>query len=77
MLIACWALLVYVLFKPEINEIPGGREVIHAEYKKQAFLGDIIYPRLARKDQTLYVLLCNAAGEPYVITEFTLERNEL
>ncbi|ARQ97919.1 DASS family sodium/dicarboxylate symporter [Campylobacter lanienae NCTC 13004] len=34
MLIACWALLVYVLFKPEISEIPGGKEVIHQEYKK-------------------------------------------
>lgn len=34
MLTACWALLVYVLFKPEIDEIPGGREVIQAEYKK-------------------------------------------
>lgn len=55
----------------------GTVTALHAEYKKQAFLGDIIYPRLARKDQTLYVLLCNAAGEPYVITEFTLERNEL
>ncbi|MDY3132478.1 MAG: DASS family sodium-coupled anion symporter, partial [Campylobacter lanienae] len=34
MLIACWALLVYVLFKPEISEIPGGKDVIHQEYKK-------------------------------------------
>lgn len=34
MLIVCWALLVYVLFKPEISEIPGGKEVIHQEYKK-------------------------------------------
>lgn len=33
MLAACWALLVYVLFKPEIDEIPGGKEVIQAEYK--------------------------------------------
>ena len=34
MLIVCWALLVYMLFKPEISEIPGGKEVIHQEYKK-------------------------------------------
>ena len=34
MLILSWALLVYVLFKPEISEIPGGKEVIHQEYKK-------------------------------------------
>lgn len=34
MLGACWALLVYVLFPPEINEIPGGREVIKKELQK-------------------------------------------
>lgn len=34
MLGACWALLVYVLFPPEIDEIPGGREVIKEELKK-------------------------------------------
>ncbi|PAF49660.1 carboxylate transporter [Helicobacter sp. 13S00401-1] len=34
MLIACWLLLVFVFFKPEIKEIPGGKEIIHAEYKK-------------------------------------------
>ncbi len=31
LLAACWALLVYVLFPPEIDEIPGGREVIKSE----------------------------------------------
>lgn len=34
MLFACWYLLVNVLFKPEISEIPGGKEVIESEYKK-------------------------------------------
>lgn len=34
LLVACWALLVYVLFPPEIDEIPGGREVIKAELDK-------------------------------------------
>ncbi|PAF44958.1 DASS family sodium-coupled anion symporter [Helicobacter sp. 11S02629-2] len=34
MLIVCWLLLVYVFFKPEIKEIPGGKEVIQTEYKK-------------------------------------------
>lgn len=48
---------------------------LRAEYKKQAHLGDKIYPRIARLEDLIYVLLCNEAGEPYVITEFTLERN--
>ncbi len=34
LLTACWALLVYVLFPPEIDEIPGGREVIKKELDK-------------------------------------------
>ena len=34
LLAACWALLVYVLFPPEIKEIPGGKEVIRAELAK-------------------------------------------
>lgn len=29
-----WFLLTHVLFKPEIDEIPGGRELIHDEFKK-------------------------------------------
>ncbi|AII14230.1 DASS family sodium/dicarboxylate symporter [Campylobacter iguaniorum] len=34
MMAACWAILVYWLFPPEIDEIPGGKEVIKDEYKK-------------------------------------------
>ncbi|PPB68283.1 SLC13 family permease [Campylobacter hyointestinalis] len=34
MLAICWAILVYWLFPPEIDEIPGGKEIIHEEYKK-------------------------------------------
>ncbi|MGC5615344.1 SLC13 family permease [Georgenia sp. Z1491] len=30
----CWLLLVNVVFKPEMKEIPGGREVIQEEYRK-------------------------------------------
>ena len=38
LLAACWALLVYALFPPEIDEIPGGREVIKQElFKLGAF----------------------------------------
>ncbi|HCG55800.1 MULTISPECIES: DASS family sodium-coupled anion symporter [Brevibacterium] len=34
MMIIAWFLLVKVLFKPEIDEIPGGRELIRDELKK-------------------------------------------
>ncbi|MEZ2122943.1 MULTISPECIES: DASS family sodium-coupled anion symporter [unclassified Corynebacterium] len=33
LLLACWLLLVKVVFKPEIDHIPGGREVMHKELK--------------------------------------------
>ncbi|HHU40542.1 MAG TPA: DASS family sodium-coupled anion symporter [Propionibacterium sp.] len=33
-LVLCWFLLTKVLFKPEIDEIPGGRELMTAELKK-------------------------------------------
>lgn len=57
-------------------QIPDFRiRELRAEYKKQALLGDMIYPKLARLEDRIYVLLCNENGEPFVITEFILERN--
>ena len=41
MLAACWFLLTYVLFKPEIGEIPNGKKVIQDELDK---LGPITTP---------------------------------
>lgn len=43
LLASCWVLLVYVLFPPEIDEIPGGREVIKNELEK---LGKITTPEI-------------------------------
>ena len=43
MLGICWFLLVFVLFKPEINEIPNGRQVIKQELEK---LGSITTPEI-------------------------------
>ena len=34
MMFICWFLLTKVLFKPEIKEIPGGKELINSEYQK-------------------------------------------
>ncbi len=41
MMAACWAILVYWLFPPEMSEIPGGKEVLSEEYEK---LGAISRP---------------------------------
>ncbi|MCR4941722.1 MAG: DASS family sodium-coupled anion symporter [Campylobacter sp.] len=41
MMIACWALLTYILFPPEISEIPNGETVIKQEMDK---LGPISRP---------------------------------
>lgn len=41
MLGICWFLLTYVLFKPEISEIPNGKEVIKTEVEK---LGAVSLP---------------------------------
>ncbi|CUU67732.1 DASS family sodium-coupled anion symporter [Campylobacter hyointestinalis] len=30
----CWFLLTFVIFPPEMKEIPGGKDVIHEEYRK-------------------------------------------
>ncbi|MFW0178688.1 SLC13 family permease [Rothia sp. P7208] len=34
MLFICWFMLTQVVFRPEIKEIPGGKELINNEYKK-------------------------------------------
>lgn len=45
---------------------------IRAEYKKQAVLGDIMYPYYAFADNNFYVDLRDADGATYAIMEFTL-----
>lgn len=44
---------------------------MRVEYKNQAFLGDIIYPRVHASDNTYCVVLDNANGKPYAVVEFT------
>jgi acyl-ACP thioesterase len=46
---------------------------LRAEYKRQAFLEDVLYPHVAREDRRLVVALNDEAGKPYVVVEFTGE----
>lgn len=45
---------------------------LRAEYKKQAFLGDVIHPFVAREDGRITVALQDAQGKPFAIVEFEL-----
>ncbi len=44
---------------------------MRAEYKKQAFLEDVLHPYVAEEDGRVVVALNDAEGRPYVIVEFT------
>ncbi|MFL0460983.1 SLC13 family permease [Kytococcus sedentarius] len=39
MLVVCWVLLTKVVFKPEVEEIPGGREMLDREVQKLGRMG--------------------------------------
>lgn len=43
---------------------------LRAEYKKQALLGDVIYPRVISADDIYTVSLCDESGVVYVNVEF-------
>lgn len=43
---------------------------LRAEYKKQAFLDDILYPYVAKEGQRIVVSLRDAGEKPYVSVEF-------
>ncbi len=51
--------------------LPGDIEVkeIRVEYRKSAVLGDVIYPKIAKEAERTVVVLCDEAGEPYVLVE--------
>lgn len=53
--------------------LPVGFSVwqLRAEYKKQAFLDDVLVPYVAREDGKVVVSLTDPAGAAYVIVEFT------
>ena len=44
---------------------------VRAEYKRQAFLGDVLIPCVRREDSKIYVGLQDEAGAAYAVTEFT------
>ncbi len=44
---------------------------MRAEYKKQALLGDVLYPYKAEEDGRCVISLNDEAGRPYAVVEFT------
>lgn len=45
--------------------------VMRVEYRKQALLGDIIYPQISVQASCCYIVLSDEAGKPYAILEFS------
>ncbi len=43
---------------------------LRAEYRKQAILGDIIYPKMCHEDNTCTIVLSDDTGKPFTILEF-------
>lgn len=60
----------YVLYA--MSCVAEGKNIrqMRAEYKKQAFLGDRIYPRVAEQDDTVTVSLEDGEGKAYAVVEF-------
>ena len=52
--------------------LPEGFAVrqMRAEYKKQAFLGDVLMPRVLEREDSVWVALENPEGSPYVVAQF-------
>lgn len=44
---------------------------MRAEYKKQAFLDDVLYPYVSIKENQYVISLADTDGKPYVIVEFS------
>lgn len=55
-----------------MDYLPEGFEVgqVRAEYRKQAFLGDMLVPRVSGSEGRVCVTLENQEGSPYVVAEF-------
>lgn len=58
-------------FLPEDFEIRQMR----AEYKRQAFLDDVLYPYVAAEDGRYAISLADAEGRPYAVVEFQRKEN--
>lgn len=48
---------------------------VRAEYKKQAFLGDVLTPYVAAGDGVCTVALQDGEGKPYAVVEFAAPKN--
>lgn len=44
---------------------------LRAEYRRQAFLGDVIVPNVSEQDGKHIISLCDKAEKPYAVLEFT------
>ena len=53
--------------------IPADFQVqrLRAEYKRQAVLGDQIFPMVSKTEDSYVVTLCNEEKEPYAVVEFS------
>ncbi len=56
-----------------MDYLPEGFTIrqVRAEYKRQAFLGDALLPRIRETVGTVCVALEDSQGSPYVVAEFT------
>ena len=56
-----------------MDYLPENRGVrqIRAEYKKQAFLDDVLIPCVAQEENRFVIALRDEAGKPYVVVEFS------
>lgn len=52
--------------------LPEGFEIrqMRAEYRKQAYLGDEVFPYIYEKNDKITVSLCDSEKQPYVVVEF-------
>ena len=57
--------------KTAFEQLPQDLEIrqLRVEYKKQAYEGDILYPRYAREEQRTLVALCDEKQKPYAVIE--------
>ena len=45
---------------------------LRAEYRKQAFLGDVLIPCVSREDGRVIIALQDGEGKAYAVVEFTV-----
>ena len=55
-----------------MEHLPEGFRIrqVRAEYKKQAFLDDVLVPRVIDEGTRIFVVLEDEQGAPYVIVEY-------